>query len=86
MKKIAVNQVLEILNANIEDSPITTDELDTSLMDLGMDSITFIQVIVALEEEFECEIPDEKIMISEMDTVQKIINILQSLYDKQDNK
>ena len=86
MKKIAVNQVLEILNANLEDSPITTDELDTSLMDLGMDSITFIQVIVALEEEFECEIPDEKIMISEMDTVQKIINILQSLYDKQDNK
>lgn len=86
MKKIAVNQVLEILNANIEDSPITTDELDTSLMDLGMDSITFIQVIVALEEEFECEIPDEKIMISEMDTVQKIINILQSLYDEQDNK
>ena len=86
MKKIAVNQVVEILNANIEDSPITTDELDTSLMDLGMDSITFIQVIVALEEEFECEIPDEKIMISEMDTVQKIINILQSLYDKQDNK
>ena len=86
MKKIAVNQVLEILNANIEDSPITTDELDTSLMDLGMDSITFIQVIVALEEEVECEIPDEKIMISEMDTVQKIINILQSLYDEQDNK
>lgn len=69
MKKIAVNQVLEILNANIEDSPITIDKLDTSLMDLGMDSISFIQVIVALEEEFECEIPDEKFMISEMDTV-----------------
>lgn len=86
MKKIAVNQVLEILNANIEDSPITIDKLDASLMDLGMDSITFIQVIVALEEEFECEIPDEKLMISEMNTVQKIIDILQSLYDKQDNK
>lgn len=86
MKKIAVNQVLEILNANIEDSPITTDELDTSLMDLGMGSITFIQVIVALEEEFECEIPDEKLLFTEMDTVQKIIDILQSLYDEQDNK
>ena len=86
MKKIAVNQVLEILNANIEDSPITTDKLDTSLMDLGMGSITFIQVIVALEEEFECEIPDEKLLFTEMDTVQKIIDILQSLYDEQDNK
>ena len=86
MKKIAVNQVLEILNANIKDSPITIDKLDTNLVDLGMDSITFIHVIVALEEEFECEIPDEKLMISEMDTVQKIIDILQLLYDKQDNK
>lgn len=86
MKKITVNQVLEILNANIGDSQITTAELDTSLINLGMDSITFIQVIIAVEEEFECEIPDEKLMISEMDTVQKMINVLQSLYDEQENE
>ena len=50
---------------------------------MGMDSITFIQIVVALEEEFECEIPDEKLLITEMDTVQKIVDVLQSIYDNQ---
>ena len=49
-----------------------------------MDSITFIQVVVALEEAFECEIPDEKLLITEMDTVQKMVDVLQSVYDNQD--
>ena len=48
-----------------------------------MDSITFIQIVVALEEEFECEIPDEKLLITEMDTVQKMLDVLQSIYDNQ---
>ena len=42
-----------------------------------MDSISFIQTIVSLEEEFECEIPDSKLLISEMNTVNKIIDVLQ---------
>ena len=49
-----------------------------------MDSITFIQVVVALEEAFECEIPDEKLLITEMDTVQKMVDVLQPVYDNQD--
>ena len=31
--------------------------------------------------QFECEIPDEKLLITEMDTVQKMIDVLQALYD-----
>ena len=48
-----------------------------------MDSITFIQIIVKLEETFDCEIPDSKLLISEMDTVQKIFDVLQELYKAQ---
>ena len=50
-----------------------------------MDPISFIQIIVAWEEEFDCEIPDEKLLITEMDTVQKMIGVLQALYDDQNN-
>ena len=63
MKEITVERVIEILNANIENAEVSEDKLDEDLSELGMDSITFIKTIVALEEEFECEIPDSKLLI-----------------------
>ena len=82
MKRITVEKVLEILNANIEGAEITGQMMEEDLPGLGMDSITFIRIIVALEEEFECEVPDSKLMVTEMDTAQKMIDILQVLYEE----
>lgn len=84
MNAVTIENVLEVVNST-EKIEITTEQLDENLPDLGMDSITFIQIIVALEERFECEIPDEKLLITEMDTVQKMIDVLQALYDDQSN-
>ena len=81
MKEITVEKVIEILNANTENAEITEDKFDENLSELGMDSITFIKIIVALEEEFECEIPDSKLLISEMNTMKKILDVLQNLYE-----
>lgn len=81
MKEITVEKVIEILNANIENAEVTKDKLDEDLSELGIDSITFIKIIVALEETFDCEIPDSKLLISEMDTVQKMLDVLQELYE-----
>lgn len=44
-----------------------------------MDSITFIRIIVSIEEEFECEIPDVKLLITEMNTVNKILKVLTTI-------
>lgn len=77
MKEIAVEKIIEILNSNIENIEISIEQVNDDLSDLGMDSISFIKTIVSLEEEFECEIPDEKLIISEMNTVNKIIDVLQ---------
>ena len=82
MKEINTNKVIDILNVNIKNAEITSDKLDQSLIELGMESIIFVQIIVAIEEEFECEIPDSKLLITEMDTVEKIMNVLQTLYDE----
>lgn len=70
--------ILNILNG-FDNLIITNEDVDANLNDLGMDSVMFIQIIVALEEAFECEIPDEKLMIPEMNTVNKIFNVLSTL-------
>lgn len=82
MKEVSTALVLEVINRS-ENMEVSQEKLKDSLPEMGMDSITFIQIVVALEEEFECEIPDEKLLITEMDTVQKIVDVLQSVYDNQ---
>ena len=79
MKEITVEKVVEILNANIKNAKATQDKLDEDLSELGIDSITFIKIIVALEEEFECEVPDSKLLIGEKCTVNKIFHILKDI-------
>ena len=74
--------MLDIINRS-DKIEVSQEQLKDSLPELGMDSITFIQIVVALEEEFECEIPDEKLLITEMDTVQKMLDVLQSIYANQ---
>ena len=61
---------------NIENSELTADQKDEDLVDLGMDSITFIRVVVALEEAFDIEIPDEKLLLTEMNTISKMTDVI----------
>lgn len=39
-----------------------TDELDL-VEDLGMDSMSFVQLVIDIEAEFKIEFPDEKLLI-----------------------
>ena len=40
---------------------------------------------MALEERIECEILDERLLITEIGAAQKMIDVLQALYDEQCN-
>ena len=44
--------------------------------DLGADSLDTVELVMALEEEFECEIPDED--AEKITTVQQAINYVNS--------
>ena len=79
MKKATIDKIVEILNTNIENAEITEEKFDENLSELGMDSLVFIKIIISLEEEFECEIPDSKLLLREMDTVNKILGILKDI-------
>mgnify|MGYP002675055069 FL=1 len=76
MKEITKEKILEIVNS-IQDIKVTVDQCDDDLLELGLDSIKFIQIIVSLEEAFKCEIPDEKLLLTEMNSVNKMLEVLQ---------
>ncbi len=69
-------KILKIINSNIEDVKIQSDQADEDLSLIGMDSIKFISIVVALEEAFEIEVPDEKLLITEMGTLNKMIGVV----------
>lgn len=85
MREDILDKVLKVLNANLENTEITSEQIDEDLSALGMDSITFIRVIVVLEEAFDIEIPDEYLLLTEMNTISKMTNVISAVLDNQNN-
>ena len=83
MKEITKEKILEIVNY-VQDMEVTVDQCDDDLLELGLDSIKFIQIIVSLEETFECEIPDEKLLLTEMNSVNKMLEVLKLAVSESD--
>ncbi len=73
MNEITKEKIVEIVNSALGASLTKTGE---SLIPLGLDSIKFIQLVVTLEEEFDCEIPDSRLMLNQMDNIDKIYAVL----------
>lgn len=84
MKEVTKEKIIEIVSLAIKTIQIKPEQYDQDLQKLGMDSIKFINTIVLLEKEFECEIPDEKLLMSEMGTIEKIKSVLQEIYNESD--
>jgi acyl carrier protein len=64
VKKIVIEQ-LGVKEDEVTDSSSFVD-------DLGADSLDTVELVMALEEEFECEIPDEE--AEKITTVQQAID------------
>ncbi|MBL1293732.1 MAG: acyl carrier protein [Thiotrichales bacterium] len=63
----------------IEQLGVKEDEVNTAssfVDDLGADSLDTVELVMALEEEFECEIPDEE--AEKITTVQQAIDYINS--------
>lgn len=70
------DRVIEIINSVLENLNITPEQCDVELLQLGMQSISFISIVVALEEAFEIEVPDECLLVSNMGTANKMIKVV----------
>ena len=85
MREDILDKVLKVINANIENTEITFGQTEDDLSALGMDSITFIRVIVALEEAFDIEIPDEYLLLTEMNNLSKMTDVISAVLDHQNS-
>ena len=85
MREDILDKVLKVLNTNLENTEITFEQTEDDLSALGMDSIAFIRVVVALEEAFDIEIPDEKLLLTEMNTISKMTEVISAVFDHQNN-
>ena len=68
VKKIIVDKL------GVEEAEVTNEASFTN--DLGADSLDTVELVMALEEEFECEIPDED--AEKITTVQQAIDYVKS--------
>ena len=55
---------------------IVVEQLGVKEEDLGADSLDTVELVMALEEEFECEIPDED--AEKITTVQQAIDFIEA--------
>jgi acyl carrier protein len=72
VKKIVVEQL------GVKDEEVTNDA--SFVDDLGADSLDTVELVMALEEEFETEIPDED--AEKITTIQEAINYITSHHEE----
>ena len=65
--------VVEQLGVNADEVTLEASFID----DLGADSLDTVELVMALEEEFECEIPDEN--AEKITTVKEAVNYINSV-------
>ena len=68
VKKIVVEQL------GVKEEEVNNDS--SFVDDLGADSLDTVELVMALEEEFECEIPDEE--AEKITTVQQAVDYVKS--------
>jgi len=81
MKQITEEQIIDIINSTQKEQVLFYNNKHMNFRDLGIESINFIRIIVALEEFLDFEFPDSKLIYSQMDSVEKIYNTLKELID-----
>ena len=73
---VKVSEILDIINAILETAEITEEDANNDLSALGVSSIMYISIVIAIEEKYNIEIPDEFLLNTEFGTVNKIFNIV----------
>jgi len=77
-KKQLKEKVIQFLvkEEMLADFEIVQDILDDDLETHGMDSFSFVKMLVAIEQVFNVEIPNEYLIYEKWDTINKIADSL----------
>ena len=72
-------KLLELLEKVTEQTPLNLETIDpaTELLDLGITSIKFIELIVEIENEFDIEIRDSDLIIDHFKTIETLFSTIE---------
>ena len=62
-------RILSVINEVLGEKKIQISQLDEDLISLDIDSITFISIVIALEQNFNFEFDDEMLLIANFPTL-----------------
>ena len=64
-------EIIEIISKKTNINPETISS-DTDLTEFGLTSITLVNIVVDLEEKFDFEFDDEDLLLTKLNTIEKI--------------
>lgn len=71
-------RAFEVIVSNLKEKSLDNVSFDTDFSSVGLDSITFITTIVALEGEFDFEFDDEMLLITKFPTIRSMVEYVES--------
>ena len=71
-----IDDIKEVVVEQLSVNPDEVKENSKFVEDLGADSLDVVELVMALEEKFDIEIPDDE--AEKIQTVQDVINYIQS--------
>lgn len=75
------DEIFQIVLENIDEKEIKID-FETEFQQIGITSISFINIIIKVEQKYQIEFPDEKLLLSEAGTIKKIGDIVTMVLSK----
>lgn len=71
-------RAFDVIIANLNEKVLDDVSIDTHFASVGLDSITFIKAIIALESEFDFEFDDEMLLITAFSTIKSMVEYVES--------
>lgn len=74
-----INHVIKHINSQFDKISINQKNLNDDLEDIGVDSLTFIEIIVYLEKYYNLEMPENLLIPSKFSSIFSIIKTFEKL-------
>ena len=77
-------EVIELVSELFKDKGFDIDIIEyvDLIDDLGMDSITFISIVVEIEAHFDIEVPDDMLLLENFKCVDDIVSVIENELSK----
>ena len=75
-----MNDIAEKIVNNLKNLGVNISDIESDfILENSIDSITFIEIIISLEEEFSILMPEEYLLMERTNTISKIAAIIEEL-------